>query len=256
MFKDLIKLLKYVKNGNLSAIDSYQLITHLRRRQEVTVRPKLVDHPITIRGDGSDVDVFNQIFVQRAYDIEVTPEPRYIVDAGANIGASTLFFARKYPEAQIAAIEPSSSNMAMLKRNCGTLSNVRLFENGLYHHVAPLRIKNPDCGREWSLQVEQCDEAEAEFTGISMNHLMDTLHFPHIDLLKIDIEGAELEVFSQGYSEWINKVNVLIIELHDFCRSGCSQSVFRALGEMDPFSMNLLGENLVITRSDPLACSN
>lgn len=102
------------------------------------------------------------------------------------------------------------------------LPNVQFFERGLYRDEAHLRIKNPSCGMELAFQVEACDKHTSEFAGISLDVLMNEIKFPFIDLLKIDIESAELELLDRGRSEWINLVNMVVMELHDFIKPGCS----------------------------------
>ena len=218
LIASLIRTIKYVKNRNLNVLDALRIEANSGRNRTIAVRPKTIGHEFHLRCKGSDREVFEQVFVQRCYDFKSQMTPKYIVDAGANIGASTLFFADRFPSARIAAIEPSKSNVELLRRNCGALENVTIFERGLYHEPAFLRIKNVGCGRDWAFQTEPCDEAESDVEAISVDAVMKVAGFPYIDLLKIDIEGAELEVFSSGFETWINHVNMLVIELHDFAR--------------------------------------
>mgnify|MGYP000361339186 CR=1 FL=1 len=49
------------------------------------------------------------------------------------------------------------------------------------------------------------------------------------DLLKIDIEGAEKELFSENTDYWLGKVNMIIIELHDWMRKDCSKNFYSAI---------------------------
>ena len=69
-----------------------------------------------------------------------------------------------------------------------------------------------------------------------------------IDILKIDIEGSEKEVFQHGYADWLPKIKVLIIELHDRMVPGASAAVFSAINQYD-FSVDIKGENLVFTNN-------
>lgn len=65
-----------------------------------------------------------------------------------------------------------------------------------------------------------------------------------IDLLKLDIEGAELELFAEDYQHWLSNTQILMIELHDWFRKGCSKSFFSALLHYD-FSITPKGENFI-----------
>jgi Methyltransferase FkbM domain len=70
-----------------------------------------------------------------------------------------------------------------------------------------------------------------------------------IDILKLDIEGAEKKVFESGYEQWLPKVKVLIVELHDRMRSGCSETVFKAVSQYS-FSNEIRGENHIFFNKD------
>lgn len=70
---------------------------------------------------------------------------------------------------------------------------------------------------------------------------LESIH--HIDILKMDIEGAEKEIFETNAS-WLNKVNILIIELHDHYKQGCSKACFKTISEFD-FSLHIQGELLI-----------
>ena len=69
-----------------------------------------------------------------------------------------------------------------------------------------------------------------------------------LDLVKIDIEGAEKELFENGYEKWLPKTRVLVVELHDRMKPGCSKSVFSAICQYD-FSFSHKGENLIFTNN-------
>ena len=64
-------------------------------------------HPIYLRAHTSDVEVFCQIFVHAELEHDIKTPVDYIIDAGANIGLSSIFLAKKYPNAVIDAIEVS-----------------------------------------------------------------------------------------------------------------------------------------------------
>jgi hypothetical protein len=72
-----------------------------------------------------------------------------------------------------------------------------------------------------------------------------------IDILKIDIEGSEKELFESDYETWLPKVTTLIIELHDRMREGSSLSFFRALTKYN-FRLAVKGENLICTIKEKL----
>jgi len=77
---------------------------------------------------------------------------------------------------------------------------------------------------------------------------MERFQLEEIDLLKIDIEGAEKELFSTNYESWLPKTKVLYIELHDRYRKGTATSFFKAICQYD-FSIFLGRENLICIRN-------
>ena len=73
-------------------------------------------------------------------------------------------------------------------------------------------------------------------------------NFPKIDILKLDIEGSEKELFETNFEDWLPKTKILIIELHDAMKTGCSKSVFNAISKYD-FSFSIKGENIIFTNN-------
>src|ERR1700676_1341600 len=81
-------------------------------------------HPVHLRVRTTDVAVCREIFLKGMYESDFCGEPRGVVAAGANIGLSSVFYAKKFPNARIIAIEPESSNYEMLQKNTAPYLNV------------------------------------------------------------------------------------------------------------------------------------
>lgn len=88
-------------------------------------------------------------------------------------------------------------------------------------------------------------QTEGAVKAVSIKDIMEQYSFDRIDILKIDIEGAEIELFKNNYDDWLPSVRVLIIELHDRMRKGCSKTFFDALSKYN-FSTEIKGENLFV----------
>jgi FkbM family methyltransferase len=171
-----------------------------------------------------------------------------IIDAGANIGLSTVFLARCYPSAKILAIEPDPSNYAQLLKNTKSIERVVPVKSALWMQDAFLRIKNLH-EAQWMLQVEECSPNEDHaFRAVSISSLLRDHHIHRIDLLKLDVESSEKEIFSAHYEEWITKTKYILVELHDWMKDGCSKSLFRTISlynfKTTIFNGMLLLENL------------
>jgi FkbM family methyltransferase len=213
---------------------------------------------LLVRLGTPDIDVFNEIYRGHEHDWDLPDAPRSIVDAGAYTGLTTAFYAMRYPEAQVIALEPGAENFALLLRNTSGLDNVRAVQAALWSKSGRLALT--DAGREaWGLVVSE-PEADRPGSGsvvsapvvkapvVEALALSDLLHQYGVDrvqLLKLDVEGSEVEIFSDA-GRWIDRVDGICIELHDRFRPGCSRAFYSAVGEF-PVELRS-GEKILVTR--------
>ncbi len=191
----------------------------------------------------SDVRVFNQVILRRSYQLPfLLPNVGLIVDAGANSGYSARYFATTYPAAKIFAIEPDESNFNLLQINSHSLPNITPFLGALWPTRTRLAIQNPNAPKT-AIRVGNSGPSSGLVETVTIPELVR--QYGVIDILKIDIEGAEIEVFSSDDLTWLRNVRCLIIELHDFMRAGCSPPFYRAISKHD-FSQFISGENLIV----------
>ncbi|MDM4018854.1 FkbM family methyltransferase [Roseiconus lacunae] len=187
---------------------------------KLTLR-KRVEGTVSVRTTGSDMATFKEIVVQGVYDSvpAVLPRCEYIIDLGANIGLASLYFATQYPTANVLAIEPDSDNYSMLKQNlstCERCSSRRLAVWSRNTSLATDRSHGED--RFSSIRVAPSDQGGANAVpGATLRSIFTESGFPRIDLLKVDIEGAETELLSDS-DDWLPLVNAIAIEFHDETR--------------------------------------
>jgi FkbM family methyltransferase len=204
-----------------------------------------------IRRKTTDIRCFEKVFISDEYRSPFEFSPEIIVDAGANIGMATLYFARKYPNAKVMAIEPESSNFEMFEKNCRAVSNVTPVRAALWPKECKLKIKNPNA-EAWAFAIsDECSGSDSSprVDAITVKDILCRLNTDHIDLLKIDIEGAERQLFSEGSDEWLGQVRFIIIELHDRFFPGCSRAFYSALVS-HRFRQEIRGENVFIKIED------
>jgi FkbM family methyltransferase len=223
----------------------------LGRRFEISLTEPNYPAPIYLRLGTSDVGFYDQIFRLGAYDLPLTRSPRVIVDAGANIGLTSRFFAARYPQARILALEPESSNFAMLRRNTAAYPRIVPIQAALWDSVATLDVIDPS-GRHgaYRTQAPVADNASSALErvlSLTMPKILADYALDYIDLLKIDIEGAEKELFAVA-EPWIGRVGVIIAELHDHFRRGCALSFYAATRGFDLEWHT--GEHIVVARRD------
>ncbi len=189
--------------------------------------------PFSYRGDTSDEGVGESIFNGGKYVLPMEDfQPKVILDCGANIGYSTIFFTNTYPDAQIYAIEPDKNNFKFLQYNTIFYDNIHLINSAIWHSEACARLENTELGESGYMTVETGEDDPNAFKTTTISKIMADNGINEIDLLKIDIEGSEKEVFCAGnVDEWLSKVKVLAIVLHDELRAGASYEFFKAISK-------------------------
>ncbi len=173
--------------------------------------------PLLLRNGTSDIDAFYKIFAWKEYHLPPDFLPntvRVVVDLGANIGLSASYFASRFPKAKIIALEPDSENYELLKANTRNMDCVNAVNGAIWNRRVSLKIENPD-DRPDSYRLCECSpNMPGSVCAFSIPDLLETYHLDEIDILKADIEGAEVQLFSKGCEAWLPKVHTLIIELH------------------------------------------
>jgi FkbM family methyltransferase len=212
--------------------------------------------PAFIRFQSSDYATFVKIFIDREYEVPLSKEPTAIIDAGANVGFASIFFAIKYPQARIIAIEPEPSNFAQLQRNVAPYPNIIPVQAALWFESATLDLLDPGSG-SWAFQARKNSSDDkhrsiGSVQGLTISDVMKAHKLDAVDILKIDIESGEKEVFSAN-TAWTNNVGVIMIELHDRFRDGCSQSFYSATKDFDQKMQQ--GENVILLRSEYAAAA-
>jgi FkbM family methyltransferase len=205
----------------------------------------LAPRRMIVRKGTSDAAVFKQVFLQRQYDAEPETEPKIIIDAGANVGYASIFFARKFPLSRIIAIEPEENNFTVLQKNVKNFPNIEILRAALWDKEEEINVVDRGYG-EWGFMAEKSEGMRGAVPGITVDELMKKFALEEIDILKMDIEGSEKEVFS-GDCSWLSRTKMLIIELHERMRSGVNAAFFLAIA---PYNFKITQEkdreNLVL----------
>ena len=199
-----------------------------RPRELAVVLPQS-NHRVNLRIDTSDFCAYRDVltFKTKSYDPPIVGfSPSTIVDVGAHVGMASILFARKYPTSRIIALEPESANFSALIRNTSAYKTITPIQAALWREDGEVAIGPSNAHPKGAYKVEESGRQRVR--AITMDTLMRETGITSIDLLKVDIEGAEIEVFES--CPWIKKVQVLAIELHDRVRPGCSAVVKRAAG--------------------------
>lgn len=188
-------------------------------------------YPVHLRGGASDLLVFDQIFVDREYRcLDGLADVRTIIDAGANVGYSSTYLLRRFPDARAICIEPDAGNFALLERNMAQFGDrATLVRAALWSEPGMLSFREETMadGEEWGRQVEPGETGDVP--AVSIPTLMERHGLDRIDLLKIDVEGAEEAIFSADTS-WLDMVGNIVIELHGL---DCTVAFMNAIKSRD-----------------------
>ena len=210
--------------------------------------------PMPSRKNSSDILTFHQIFTFKEYEINLGFVPKFIVDAGANIGLSAVFFTNKFPDATIVAVEPEKSNFEMLLKNTNEYKNIFCVKKAISNQ-SDLSFDVVDIGfGNWGFVTQvknniQSEKVVDQVDSLTIDEILVYYKLECLDLLKIDIEGAEKNLFESNYENWLPKTKCIIIELHDGITKGSSKSFFAAISRYN-FSYFNRGENLLFINND------
>ncbi len=219
--------------------------TKTKGTQTIHITPNGFKYPIFLRNDTSDIPTFEQVFLNQEYEFDYAKlAVKNIVDCGANIGLSAVFFNQKFPDANIIAIEPAQSNFEMMQKNTVGYPNIHCHKAGIWNRDAILEIVAEEVDH-WGYKTREVStENENTIKAIGIESLMKTHNMSQIDILKIDIEGSEYELFQQNTEKWLPKTNAIVIELHDNLKPNATKTFFNAI---QPYNYKMFGkgENLL-----------
>jgi len=205
----LIKLLKFKLFHNKKVIEERILIKALKGYPELIIRPLT-----------SDLYFLDKIINCESYKLPLQINPEYILDCGAHIGLTSVYFAHSFPNAKIIAIEPEESNFELLTENTKSFSDrITLLKGAVWYKSSNnLLIMNPI---DKSNTVGFCIDSEIKSNtnyfvkGYTINEIIDKYKIPNVDILKMDIEGSEMALFEKSDLNFLNVTKVIIIEIHN-----------------------------------------
>jgi FkbM family methyltransferase len=156
--------------------------------------------------------LYDEIITKEIYHFTAINSEPYIIDGGANIGMSVIYFKEIFPEAKIIGYEPDPEIFDTLNRNCHTfgLQDVKVYQEALWKENGIRRFKKQGSlgGR---LAVNDGTDYDLIVKTTRLKDLLDR----RVDFLKLDIEGAETEVLEDCGILLKNVMN-LFVEYHSF----------------------------------------
>ena len=230
------------------ALQGYSLSVD-NRRNSLIVGDRRKSLRFILRKATSDFNVFDQIWIKEEFKEvlnlieENSIDINNIVDAGANIGLVSIYFKDKFPNSKIVCIEPDASNIEQLKENINInqLDGICFLEGGLWSHDGFMELDYSfRDGLEWSRRLTSSSDSVGNVPVFTLSNILEKYDLGCIDLLKIDIEGAEEEVFKHGADcEFLSRTKVITLEIHNLEKMG--HKIINTLQEYG-FSIHMSGE--------------
>ncbi len=167
--------------------------------------------PFEIADSASFLSTFQQLFKEQIYRFDSTTAEPLILDCGANIGLSVLYFKRLYPKSRIIAFEADEAIFHILSRNVKNFGfeDVQLINRAVWSSLTQLDFTS-----------DGADGGRLSVAGDKTGHLVPTVRLRdyldrRVDFLKLDIEGAETEVLRDCAEQLVN-VGAVFVEYHSF----------------------------------------
>ncbi len=169
---------------------------------------------VYIRPEAGDMSIFQEVFARQSYHVDdAILDPKTVsavFDLGANAGYASLAFAARYPNARIISVEPNPENFALLCKN--TAAEPRIVPVQACVTAVPMEDAYiSGSGPAWSYQMNSSGRG-TKVAGLTITDLMKANAIAHIDFLKIDVEGAEREIFAKG--DFLPNANIVCAEIH------------------------------------------
>jgi len=206
--------------------NGWEMVRYLRNQrpvsQAILLNGKTILHP---PNKGGLVECILELWFTKSYFPDGFYAPKaddVIIDIGANIGIFTLQAARINPDCRIAAFEPFPENFACLSQNISSfkLKNTIAYQYAIGNsYREDLLVEMGTRSLDHKL-LEKTDKIPilsncSSVNTIPLAAIFDMMNTQEIALLKIDIEGAEKEVFASTPGEFLKRVNLMVIEYHD-----------------------------------------
>ena len=168
---------------------------------------------LPMRMSSEDYAAFREIFLYGYYDHDLG-QPHTILDLGGYCGYTALTLSARFPQARVAAVEPHPGNFAALTANVAMNKlPVKLFQCAATVTDGPVSLYLGGGMTHGLAPTHHSTGGAITVDGLSVPTILNRLGWERIDLLKIDIEGAEEQLF-RARQPWLAQVKTIIGEYH------------------------------------------
>lgn len=192
-------------------VSGYRCLAPLDGR-EITRKFANLRHPFTFRRTGPNVSAIVNNIIRGEYDGALPPNPTVIIDGGAYIGDLTCLWATRFPNARIFGFEPNPTSGQYAVRNTAPYGDrVTIVNKGLWSSCGALGFSGNEM--DFSLRASEATD-DSYVPVVDMETFMREQGISHIEILKLDVEGAEKHILGPGCESWVRSVGVVMVECH------------------------------------------
>jgi FkbM family methyltransferase len=138
-------------------------------------------------------------------------QPPRILDLGGNIGLTACYFLSTFPDAEVCSVEPDGENFTLLQKNVSQFAaRARALRAAVGAH--PGRASLRPAGAAHSVTVD-LRNSQGDVNVLTVSDILDQLEWDQVDVVKMDIEGSEWDIFA-GPLDWLQRVRLVLIEFH------------------------------------------
>jgi FkbM family methyltransferase len=216
-WRDLVRARRHIDASSFGQYAVDRMLTMLlgrvsvpgkNRERKLKFRDGVI---LTYRLNRGDMQSIREVWLEQAYQLPPSEKRNVLVDLGAHIGLSSLWLARKYGFQRIICVEPVQSN--------ARLARINLKSNGIQAEIIEAAVGPLDGKAHFAenavSNMGQISETGREVHMVCMASLLRKLPQDEmVDLLKIDIEGGEQALLTEGDASWLSRVREIIIEFH------------------------------------------
>jgi FkbM family methyltransferase len=171
-----------------------------------------------------------------------------LIDCGANIGASSYYFEKKYKKSKLICLEPDKGNFEVLIKNIIS-SDIIKINKAVSSEIEKLKmLRTTEDPRAFSAVTSKDGDVQSTSINEILSNFSDDKYEPF--LIKIDIEGGEKNLFEKNL-EWIDKFKIIIIEPHDWMypENNIFQNFLKSISYLNR-DFVILNENIISIRNE------
>ena len=171
------------------------------------------EHNIVFRPGTKDVGTIIQNLIREEYGkLKVDVSPKVVIDAGGYIGDVSIYYLNRYKNSKVYMLEPNPEAIKLARKNLKHYDGrIEIVEKALWKEDRSLKMNGVFTGAK--LSEKDVDQNGIQIKCISMKSLIERYAIKKIDLLKMDIEGAEEAIITEN-ANWLDNVKTLVVEYH------------------------------------------